>query len=285
MTSIKPIDGGGFSAFSVTDNATNTYTARKIVLGTGMKDILPNTTGLREAWGKGIFWCPWCDGYEHRDQPFGILGSLADVLDSVLEVNTLFHDIIAFVNGTDTPEGKAAATAKNKGWEEQLKAWNIRIENGTIASIEHTQDGEIHQNKTADLQFDKFLVHFTNGSTIERNAFITNFPAVQHSTLAQEMGLNMTGNKIKVDFNGMITSKAGVFAVGDANSDNSTNVPHAMFSGKRAAVYIHVEMSQEESASKVSKRDKLLTRRELEKEAVRAIGTNLEPQWEQVQRR
>lgn len=250
-----------------------------------MRDILPDTPGLREAWGKGIFWCPWCDGYEHRDQAFGILGSIGDVLDSVLETNTLFKDIIAFVNGTNTPEGRAAATTKQKGWKEQLQAWNIKIENRTIARIEHTQNGEVHQNKTADLQFDKFIVHFTDGKPIERSAFITNFPAVQRSTLPEQMGLNMTKTKIKVDFNGMRTSKGGVFAVGDANSDNSTNVPHAMFSGKRAAVDIHVEMSREESASKVSKRDKLLTRRELEEEAARAIGANLEPQWEQMQRK
>lgn len=286
VASIKPNGGGGFSAFTVTDHKGETYTARKIVLGTGMKDILPDTPGLRKAWGKGIFWCPWCDGYEHRNQRFGILGSIADVLDSVLEVNTLFSDIIAFVNGTNTPEGKAAATAKNPGWEEQLKAWNITIENRTIASIQHIQNGEIVQNKTADLQFDKFLVHFTDGNCTECDAFITNFPAVQHSTLPEQMGLHMTDDKkIKVNFHGMKTSQEGVFGVGDANSDNSTNVPHAMFSGKRAAVYIHVEMSREESASKVSKRDGLLSRRELEKEAVRAIGANLEPQWERAQRR
>lgn len=249
-----------------------------------MKDILPDTPGLQEAWGKGIFWCPWCDGYEHRDQPFGILGPISDVLGSVLEVNTQFTDIIAFVNGTLTPEGKAAATKKHKDWEEQLRAWNIKLDNRTVTRIERLQDGETHQNKTADLQFDKFLIHFTEGDPVERNAFITNFPAVQRSTLPQQMHLNVTDDKIVVNFNGMRTNMTGVFAVGDANSDGSTNVPHAMFSGKRAAVYLHVEMSNEESTSKVARRDGVLTRRRLEKEAVRAIGANLEPQWEQAQR-
>ncbi|KAJ5316516.1 hypothetical protein N7508_001024 [Penicillium antarcticum] len=80
----------------------------------------------------------------------------------------------------------------------------------------------------------------------------------------------------------MRTNQTGFFAIGDANSDGSTNVPHAMFSGKRAAVYIHVEMSREDSQSKVSKRD-ILSRRELEREAARAIGENLEPQWKRAQ--
>lgn len=204
-----------------------------------MRDVLPDTPGLQEAWGKGIFWCPWCDGYEHRDQSFGILGNLSDVLGSVLEVNTQFSDIIAFVNGTQTPAGEAQATASHEDWREQLKAWNIKIENRTIASIERLQDGETHQNKTTDMQFDKFLVHFTTGEPVERNAFITNFAAVQRSSLPYQMHLNVTKEKINVDASGMRTNVTGVYAVGDANSDGSTNVPHAMFTGKKAAVYLH----------------------------------------------
>ncbi|KAJ5142397.1 hypothetical protein N7476_003743 [Penicillium atrosanguineum] len=278
VTSITPISSGDLSSFTVADNTGKNYTARKIVLGTGLRDVLPNIPGLQEAFGKGIFWCPWCDGYEHRDQSFGILGSISDVLGSVLEAHTLFSDIIAFVNGTQDAQGEAAATAQHEGWEEQLKAWNVKIDNRTIERIERLQDGATHRNRTTDTQYDKFLIHFAEGAPIERGAFITNFASVQHSTLPRQMGLNVTDNKIDVT-SAMRTSESGVFAIGDANSDGSTNVPHAMFSGKRAAVYIHVEMSREESASKVSKRDELLSRRELEKEAIRAIGDNLEPQW------
>ncbi|OOQ90621.1 sulphydryl oxidase [Penicillium brasilianum] len=284
VKSITPIGTNEVSVFSVVDASGKNYTARKIVLGTGMRDVLPDTPGLQEAWGKGIFWCPWCDGYEHRDQSFGILGNLSDVLGSVLEVNTQFSDIIAFVNGTQTPAGEAQATASHEDWREQLKAWNIKIENRTIASIERLQDGETHQNKTTDMQFDKFLVHFTTGEPVERNAFITNFAAVQRSSLPYQMHLNVTKEKINVDASGMRTNVTGVYAVGDANSDGSTNVPHAMFTGKKAAVYLHVQMSREDSASKISKRVGL-SQRELEKEATRAIGRNLEPQWEKIQKR
>lgn len=188
------------------------------------------------------------------------------------------------MNGTDTPEGEAAAEAQHAGWKEQLKAWNVKIDNRTITRIERTQDGETHQNKTADLQFDKFLVHFSEGDPVERGAFIINAPTVQHSKLAYQMGLNVSKEKIVVDTGSMRTSEAGVWAIGDANSDASTNVPHAMFSGKKSAVYLHVEMSKEDSQSKISKRSGL-SHRELLKEATRAIGTNLEPQWEAAQKK
>ncbi|KAJ5949336.1 hypothetical protein N7454_000920 [Penicillium verhagenii] len=284
VLSIVPYGNSSVSAFNVTDETGTSYTSRKIVLGTGVSDVLPDTPGLQEIWGKGLFWCPWCDGYEHRDQPFGVLGNLVDVLGSVLETNTLFSDIIAFVNGTDTPDNEAAATAKVADWKDQLDAWNVKIDNRTITHIERLQDGETHQNTTTDQQFDKFLIHFTEGEPVERGALIINAPTVQHSTLPAQMGLNITNQKIDVVTASMRTSMAGVWGIGDANSDASTNVPHAMFSGKKSAVYLHVEMSREDSKSKVSKRSDM-SHRELTEEAIRSIGTNLEPQWEQVQKR
>ncbi|KAJ5288110.1 hypothetical protein N7478_003796 [Penicillium angulare] len=283
VLSINPIPGP-YSSFNVSDNTGSSYTARKIVLGTGVTDVLPNTPGVQEAWGKGLFWCPWCDGYEHRDQPFGILGNIADVLGSVLETNTQFEDIIAFVNGTDTPASEAAATKQHASWKEQLKAWNVTIDNRTISSIERIQDGGVHRNNTADVQYDKFLVHFTQGAPIERGAFIINAPTVQHSNLPYQMNLNVKNEKIVVDTSSMRTNVTGVWAIGDSNSDASTNVPHAMFSGKKSAVFLHVEISKEDSQSMISKRSGL-SQRELVREAHRAIGTNLEPVWEQVQKK
>ena len=66
VLSIKSIGDGTVSAFNVSDNTGNHYTSRKLVLGTGVSDVLPNTPGVKEVWGKGLFWCPWCDGYGKR---------------------------------------------------------------------------------------------------------------------------------------------------------------------------------------------------------------------------
>ncbi|CAG8890485.1 unnamed protein product [Penicillium egyptiacum] len=281
VESIVPFPQGDFSAFTVTDGKGKNYTARKIVLGTGVRDVLPPTPGLQEGWGHGIFWCPWCDGYEHRDQPFGMIGDITDMLSNVLETHTLYSDIIAFVNGSQTAEGEARATAKVADWKEQLAAWNTTIDNRTISSIERLEDGGNNRGENGDQQFDKFRLHFTTGKPVERDALIVNFPTEQTSTLPAKMGLEIVNNKINVT-TAMRTSQAGVFAIGDANSDGSTNVPHAMYSGKKAAVYLHVELSREESKSKVSKRTGL-SHRELEQEAVREIGDNLDREWKRAQ--
>jgi thioredoxin reductase len=75
VTKIQKEDQNIFRA--TTANGT-IYTARKVILGSGLKDDLPDVPGLRDAFGKGVFWCPWCDGFEHRSQPMGVLGNLSD---------------------------------------------------------------------------------------------------------------------------------------------------------------------------------------------------------------
>ncbi|EER28156.1 hypothetical protein D8B26_006828 [Coccidioides posadasii str. Silveira] len=65
----------------------------------------------------------------------------------------------------------------------------------------------------------------------------------------------------------MQMSVVGVFAVGDANNNGSTNMPHAMFSGKRAAVCIHVKLAREEARASLGKQDTEIEARELQGEA------------------
>lgn len=190
-----------------------------------------------------MYWCPWCDGYEHRDQPIGILGGMQDIIGSIQEIySTLNKDIIAFLNGTQVPEQEVTLQSAHPDWKAIVESYKIRLDNRTITKIEHTQNGEEHKDNEGR-QFDKFLIHFTEGEPVERNAFITNYPSEQLSSLPDQLGLKMLGGKIDTQTNaGLRTSLAGVWAIGDANSDNSTNVPHAMFSGKRAAVFAHGEL-------------------------------------------
>jgi thioredoxin reductase len=228
-----------------TDNEEATFTARKIVLGTGLKDLIPDTPGLRENWGKGIYWCPWCDGHEHADQALGLIGPLSSVPGTVKEILTVNRDIIAFVNGTDTTANREATEKANPRWQEYLELHGVQVENRTIASIERLADGS---DASADAslsthpEHDLFRVHFTDGNSVTRAAFLTSFGNEQYSKVGEEAGVQLYGTKLGVDpTKGLVTSVPGIYAVGDCNSDNSTNVPHALYSGKRTAVYLHGE--------------------------------------------
>ncbi|OAX82874.1 hypothetical protein ACJ72_02771 [Emergomyces africanus] len=251
-----------------------TKKARKVVLATGIEDILPSTPGIKEAWSRGIYWCPWCDGFEHRDQPLGIIGNVTEIRSSVMEIATMNHDLMAFTNGTQLPESEM---------KELQTHYKVKYNPFAIKNITHVQDGSIYFNAQNRSEFDIFTVHFEGGAMpVNRSAFLTNFESKQRSDLPHRLGLKMVGGKIENNFRGMNTSMPGVFAVGDCNNDDSTNVPHAMFSGKRAAVYIHIALENENATAMndvTGKRDHPLTIRELAERAEREIGNEFEALW------
>ncbi|QYS99538.1 Pyr_redox_2 domain-containing protein [Trichoderma simmonsii] len=64
----------GYKGFQAVDSANNTYFGRKLVLATGIEDILPtDIEGYKENWPQHIYQCPFCDGYEQKDFPIGLL--------------------------------------------------------------------------------------------------------------------------------------------------------------------------------------------------------------------
>ncbi|KAM7213884.1 thioredoxin reductase [Rhypophila decipiens] len=260
----------GTSFFTVTADLNTTpgptskqLTTRKVILATGLIDVIPSTPGLAENWAKGIYWCPWCDGHEHADQLMGLLCDLNDAVGAFREIITLNSDVIAYVNGTDTPEYRALNDAEFPGWEKYLAEHNMKIENRTIISIKRVKDAsEGHHDPSlpSTAEFDLFDIELANeidGNDIreihQRGVFFTSFPSKQRSNLGQETGVYMySPGRLGVD-QSMRTNIDGIYAAGDANSDNSTNVPHAMYSGKRAAVFLHQKLSQEDSVWEVTR--------------------------------
>ncbi|KAI8959878.1 FAD/NAD(P)-binding domain-containing protein [Daldinia sp. FL1419] len=255
-----------------------TVSAKKIILATGLHDILPDTPGLKENWGKGIFWCPWCDGHEHADQSLGLLGPLEEAASLVREISTLNSDIIAFVNGTDTPDARAAAEKSFPNWEKYLQIHNVIVENRTIARINRLKDGgdpPADPSLPTAPEYDLFSVDFTEGESVERAAFFTSFPDEQRSDIGEKLGVTLYGGRLTADnAKGLATNIPGVYAIGDANSDNVTNVPHALFTGKRTAVYLHVQLAREEADKELAGNGTAVARREAE--------LNLRSIWEEM---
>ncbi|KAK2041847.1 FAD/NAD(P)-binding domain-containing protein [Colletotrichum somersetense] len=255
VTKISGNDTANFVVSAIwADGTTKDVRTRKVVLATGLKDDLPNTPGLWENWGKGIFWCPWCDGHEHADQPLGLLSATFDDLPSLVrEILTVNTDIIAFANGTDTPAARAETEAKNPKFQEYLDLHNVKIENRTIARINRLKDGGEPPHDpslpTAP-ENDLFSVDFVEGGEpVQRAAFFVSFPDEQRSTVGADAGVQLWGGRLAADVSkGLLTNVPGIYAVGDANSDNSTNVPHALYTGKRAAVFLHVKLAKEDQA-------------------------------------
>lgn len=228
VSSIVPATNNTY--FTTTDAEGNQYISKKVILATGMKDLLPNTPGLAAGWGKGIYCtylqappltlcqrtpgCPWCDGWEHRDKTFANLGPFsAAFVQSSIAQTSLNADILLLTNGTCTNATKAQASQDLPDWAARLALYNISIEDRIIASFSRVNGNDSDYN-------DDFRITFTDGGSVFRNAIRGNFPAELASDLPAKLGLALDDESdatVLVDSN-MESSMPGIFMVGDTNS-------------------------------------------------------------------
>src|SRR5438552_6073772 len=75
------------------------FTARKLLLATGVTDQLPPISGLSELYGISVHHCPYCDGWEYRDQPLAILGEPHEATRLALSMLTWSRDLVICTNG------------------------------------------------------------------------------------------------------------------------------------------------------------------------------------------
>jgi thioredoxin reductase len=84
------------TGFSVTLDDGSTLAARRLLIATGLTDELPDLPGLRERWGRDVLHCPYCHGYEVRDQALGVLGTGPRSVHQALLVRQVSSDVVFF---------------------------------------------------------------------------------------------------------------------------------------------------------------------------------------------
>ena len=82
--------------FQVRVARTSPLRARRVLEATGLRDELPDLPGVRERWGRDLLHCPYCHGYEVRDQPLGVLGGAPDAVHHALLVRQWSPDVTLF---------------------------------------------------------------------------------------------------------------------------------------------------------------------------------------------
>ena len=98
-----------------------TYQGRRLLVTTGLADVLPDVPGLAERWGKDVLHCPYCHGWEVRDQAIGVLATSAMALHQVQMFRQLSDDITLFLH--------TAPELTEEQWEE-LAARGIAVVQG-----------------------------------------------------------------------------------------------------------------------------------------------------------
>lgn len=99
--------------------------ARRILLATGVRDELPDIPGVRERWGRDLLHCPYCHGWEVRDQPLGVLGTRTDAVQHALLVRQWSHDVVFFAHTLELAPDDLA----------QLRAGGVPVVPGEVARL------------------------------------------------------------------------------------------------------------------------------------------------------
>lgn len=222
---VKILNGLAVSAketsngFSITTNSKEEFTAKKLILATGIKDIIPNIKGFSESWGISIVHCPYCHGYELRNKKTAILANGERAFHLASLVNNLTANLTILTSGK--AEFKDEQIAK-------LRKHNIKIVETEIAEIEHKK-GQIKN------------VIFNNGSNMALEALYTSLPFTQNSDIPLSLGCEMTDlGYIKVDLF-QKTSIQNLYACGD-NSSMMRSLATAVYTGTSTGAIVNSEL-------------------------------------------
>ncbi len=132
-----------------------TCTARRILLATGAGDELPDIPGVRQRWGRDLLHCPYCHGWEVRDQPLGVLGTQPGSVQHALLVRQWSDDVIFFAHTYDL-----TSTERH-----QLRAREVQIVDGQVARLV-VQDDRLTGVELADGQvIERTAVFIRPGNT------------------------------------------------------------------------------------------------------------------------
>ncbi|MEV8423927.1 NAD(P)/FAD-dependent oxidoreductase [Streptomyces niveus] len=132
----------GDPRFTVTLADGSALRARRLLVATGLRDVLPDVPGLARHWGHGVVHCPYCHGWEVRDEPIGILAVGPASVHHALLFRQLTDDLVYFTRGTVLDEETRA----------RLAARAIRVVDTPVAAVESTGDGRVEGVRLSDGQ-------------------------------------------------------------------------------------------------------------------------------------
>ncbi|MCT7351962.1 NAD(P)/FAD-dependent oxidoreductase [Streptomyces sp. 15-116A] len=206
--------------FTVALEAGREVRARRLIVATGLKDELPDVPGVAERFGRDVLHCPFCHGWEVRDEPFGVLASSAASVHQALMVSQWSKDVTFFLH----------AVAEEELSDQDLRrlaAAGVAVVPGEVAGLV-IDDDRLTGMRLAD------------GSTHARSVLYVGPRPVPQTGLLQKLGAEMNetpfGTYPVVDATGL-TTVPGVWAAGNAIGF-AEQVIHAASGGYRAAAAI-----------------------------------------------
>jgi thioredoxin reductase len=231
VATVTRVAGNSAGEFEVKLTDGRTARARRLLVATGLTDELPDVPGLRERWGHDVIHCPYCHGWEVRDQAIGVLASGPMSVHQALLFRQLSDDVMVFTH---------TSSLTGEQWEE-LAARGIGVVEGKVTSLEVTGDERTGDRLTG--------VRLSDGTTVARDVLVVAPTARVRAGFLAALGLrpaeHPAGEHIPAGPHGH-SDVPGVWLAGNV-TDPSAQVGAAAAAGAMAGAMINADLSTEET--------------------------------------
>jgi thioredoxin reductase len=194
--------------------------AARAVLALGVVDVLPDDLpGYRELWGRSIFQCPYCHGWEVQERRFAWLAPGPEMLSFAIFLTGWSADVVALTGGRFAVDAAARADLQRAG---------VPLDERPLRRL-HAHDGELS------------AIEFEGGDRLARDILFAR-PPQRQTELVQSLGLELDEHGyVRVDAHGR-TSMPGVYAAGDLTTPIQA-AQLAAAAGMQAAAALNHELT------------------------------------------
>ena len=219
VAAVVQATGSGFRVLLADGPQVNT---RRLLVATGLRDQLPDIPGARERWGRDFLHCPYCHGYEVRDQQLGVLGGTPDAVQHAQLVRQWSSDVVFFPHtGTLTAQDR-----------EQLVARGIGIVEGVVTRL------VVDDDQLRGIELD-------NDTVVTRTAVFIRPRLIPNTDLLAGVGCAVDDKGwVEADAAGR-TSVPGVWVAGNAANPRA-QVITAAGEGSAVAIALNADLIEED---------------------------------------
>ncbi|WP_125721053.1 NAD(P)/FAD-dependent oxidoreductase [Flavobacterium ustbae] len=209
--------------FEISTQSGKVFAAKKLIFAAGLKDSMLKIEGFSECWGISVLHCPYCHGYEVKNQKTGILANGYGAFHLARLIHNWTKDLTLFTNG------RSELTQEQT---DEIKRHNISIVEKEITSLKH-KNGVVEE------------IIFSDNSSFELEAVYSRPPFEQHCKIPELLGCELTDQGlIKVD-GFQQTTVENIFACGDS-SNPIRAVSYAVSTGNNTGVFLNNAMTEED---------------------------------------
>ena len=216
--------------FTVTLADGRMVRARRLLVGTGLTDELPDIPGLHERWGRDVVHCPYCHGWEVRDQAIGVLASGPTAVHQALLFRQLSDDVVLLSHTMPQPEGQAAVS-----WPRSASA----VVPGEVVAV------QINEDRLTG-------VRLADGTVLARQALAVAPRMTARAGFLADLGLKPTAHPLGIGEYiaagpAGLTEVPGVWVAGNV-TDLGAQVGGAAAAGALAGAAINMDLVAEDAA-------------------------------------